>query len=281
MIVTSTTQTQYIPQVQSKSSSTQEAPKNNQQTRYEMLLGMKSENMTPAELAEKEHYNAMRPVKYLDEVGNEALNKALEGKTDTEKFSIKMMLELEFMTSVKLNAQGGLDRQKFDSIDTSKSATEDRFSNYLKTYDDLHPLDTLGVKDIVAKFLDIYKNDSTKDVKNQENSVVDKFLEDLYSKESIAFQSNMTKENIKNNMDEFHQALVDKLGNSDEAKTEISKKMDEYKKELLNQYEESLKSSDTKSLSLEQQAIIKVLSDENLKETSSLKELLANQKEKQ
>ncbi|MDO8453469.1 MAG: hypothetical protein Q7S59_02735 [Sulfurimonas sp.] len=282
MNVTSTTQTQYTSQTQSTSSSVQETSKNNQQTRYEMLLNKKYENRTEAEQREVVSYQAMRPVKYLDEAGNEALNKALEGKTDTEKFSIKMMLELVFMTSVKSNAQGGLDRQKFDSVDTSTSANISRFEKFMDDYrKGGQGVDPLGIADVVLKFLNIYtNNDSTKDVKNQENSVVDKFLEDLYSKESITFQSNMTKENIKNNMDEFHKALVDKLGDSDEAKTEISKKMDGYKKELLSQYEESLKSSDTKNLSLEQQAIIKVLSDENFKETSSLKELLANQKEK-
>lgn len=276
MNVTSTTQTQYT------SSSVQETPKNNQQSRYEMLLSKNYDNMSEAEHRELSHYNAMRPVKYLDEAGNEALNKALEGKTDAEKFSIKNMFELKFMTSVKSNAQGGLDRQKFDSVDTSTSANISRFEKFMDDYrKGGQGVDPLGIADVVLKFLDIYtNNDSTKDVKNQKDSVVDKFLEDLYSKESIAFQSNITKENIKNNMDEFHKALVDKLGNSDEAKTEISKKMDNYKKELLNQYEESLKSSDTESLSLEQQAIIKVLSDENFKEISSLKELLANQKEK-
>ena len=274
MTVTSTTQTQYTSQAQSKSSSVQETPKNDQQSRYEMLL-KKGDSMSEAEWKELHHYNAMRPVKYLDEAGNAALEKALEGKTDTEKFQIKGILELEFMTSVKLNAQGGLDRKKFDSIDTSKSATEDRFSNYLETYDDLHPLDTLGIKNVVAKFLDIYKNDSTKDVKNQENSVVDKFLEDLYSKGSTATASAITKESIQNKVNEYAQVLMESRGDTPKSESDISKMLNDYKKELLSDYKKSLDSATNDTMTLEQQGIIKVLLEENTQEASSLEKLLA------
>ncbi len=276
MNVTSATQTQYTSQTQSQSSSVQETPKNNQQSRYEMLIE-KGGNKTEAEYKELHHYNAMRPVKYLDEAGNAALNKALEGKTDDEKWSIKGILELEFMTSVKFNAQGGLDRQKFDSIDTSKSATEDRFNNYLETYDDVHPLDTLGFKDVVAKFLDIYTNsDSTKDVKNQKDSVVDKFLEDLYSKESISSASSITKENIQNKVNEYAQTLMENRGDTPESKLETSKMLNDYKKELLNDYKESLDGAKNDKMTLQQEAIVKVLLDENTKQASSLEKLLVN-----
>ena len=213
-------------------------------------------------------------LKTLDKEGNELLNQVLEGKTDKEKLLIKMIMDLSLSMEIK---NGRLTH--ITDIDNSKSNVISKLEAYVTMQRKLGNPDMAGSVAASEKFLEAYKkNDSTTDVKNQENSVVDKFLEDLYSKESITFQSNITKENIKNNMDEFHKTLVDTLGDSDEA--EISKKMDEYKKELLNQYEESLKSSDSKSLSLEQQAIIKVLSDENFKETSSLKELLANQKEK-
>jgi hypothetical protein len=46
----------------------------------------------------------------------------------------------------------------------------------------------------MGKFLDIYKNTSVADIKKQEDSVVDDFFEDLYSKESINFTNNVTKE---------------------------------------------------------------------------------------
>jgi len=252
MQVTSTTQTQYT---------TTSNTANNTKIKEGDIDPNKGQNYT---------------LKTLDKEGNELLNQVLEGKTDEEKWKIKLVIDLNLSMEIK---NGEL--TPFTDIDNSKSNAISKLEAYVKMQRELDNPDMMGVIAASEKFLEAYKkNDSTKDVKNQENSVVDKFLEDLYSKESITFQSNITKENIKNNMDEFHKTLVDTLGDSDEAKTEISKKMDEYKKELLNQYEESLKNSDSKSLSLEQQAIIKVLSDENFKETSSLKELLANQKEK-
>jgi hypothetical protein len=282
MNVTSTTQTQYTSQIQSKSSNVQETPKNTQQSRYEMLLSKNYDNMSEAERKELSHYSAMRPLKCLDEAGNAALNKALEGKTDAEKFSIKSVFELEFMTSVKSNAQGGLDRQKFDSVDTSPSANISRFEKFMDDYrKGGQGVDPLGIADVVLKFLDIYtNNDSTKDVKNQKDSVVDKFLNDLYTKGSTASASAITKENLQNKVNDYAQTLMETRGNTPQSKLETSKMLNDYKKELLQDYKKSLDGATNSNMTLEQQGIIKVLLDENSKESSSLKELLANQKEK-
>ncbi|MDO8454461.1 MAG: hypothetical protein Q7S59_07830 [Sulfurimonas sp.] len=277
MTVSSSIQTQYTSQTQSTSSNVQETPKNNQQTRYEILLSKNYDNMSEVERRELSYYSAMRPVKYLDEAGNAALDKALEGKTDAEKFSIKGMLELVFMTSVKSNAQGGLDRQKFDSVDTSTSANISRFEKFMDDYrKGGQGVDPLGIADVVLKFLDIYTNsDSTKDIKNQEDSVVDKFLKEVYSKSSITSASAITKENIQNRVNEYAQTLTKNQADTPELKLEISKMVNDYKKELLNDYKKSLEDAKNGDLSLEQQAIIKVLLDENTKEASSLEKLLA------
>jgi len=246
-----------------------------EQTRYEMLLNMKWEDMTEAERAEKEHYNAMRPVKYLDEAGNEALNKALEGKTDTEKFIIKSTMELMFMTSIKANSKGGLDRQKFDSIDTSKNATISRFETYMQDFQKNGGVDEIGLMDVMNNFLNIYKaSDPSNDLKNQEDSVIDKFLEDLYSKESISIASSVTKEKIQTKLDEFHQSLVQEFGDSSESKNIISKKLDDYKKQLLDELKTSLSDENTKKTDLEKQSIVKVLLDEQVTDTNNFLETL-------
>jgi hypothetical protein len=60
-----------------------------------------------------------------------------------------------------------------------------------------------------------------------------------------------------------------------ESKLEISKMLNEFKKELLSEYKESLDGATNDDISLEQQAIIKVLMDENSQEASALEKLLA------
>ncbi|MFA6190970.1 MAG: hypothetical protein WC665_01330 [Sulfurimonas sp.] len=117
-------------------------------------------------------------------------------------------------------------------------------------------------------------NDSIK-VHNTEEFVVNKFLDDLYSKGSTASASAITKENIQNKVDEYAQTLMDNRGDTPESKFEISKMLNDYKKELLQDYKKSLDGAANDNMSLEQQAIIKVLLDENTKEASSLEKLLA------
>jgi len=263
MNVTSVRQTQNTSQVQWSSSGRQKTLKNKAQTRYEVLLGMKWEDMTPAQRIEKEHYIVMLPVKCLDEKGNAALDKTLEGKTNTEKFSIKMMLELEFMRSVKYNVLSSLDKEEFVCVDISKDAIISRFKKFLKSYHkNALGVDPLGIADVVGMFLDIYmsndfNHEAIRDEKNQEDFRID----NLYKEKSITFQDNITEENIKNNIEAFHKALVDKLGDFAEAKTEISKQMNDYKKELFVKYKKSLKGAKGGTMSLEQEAIIKLLLD--------------------
>lgn len=254
-----------------------------QPTRYETLLAMNYDNMSEVERKELSYWHGMRSIKSLDEEGNKALNKALEGKTDIEKSQIKSVLELEFMTSIKANhTTQTVDRQKFDSIDTSKNATIDRFETFIVEFEKNGSVNNIGLIDVMNKFLGIYKNsEASFDLKNQEDSVIDKFLEDLYSKESISFASSKIKDDIQNKVDEYEQMLLKQEDNSEEAKPKIAQMLHDYKKELLQEYKESLEKASDDSSSLEQQAMIKVLLDENSKEASSLEKLLAIENKKQ
>ena len=285
MIVTSATQTQYISSVsktQNEETSYEEVAQKKQSTRYEVLMGMNYDNMSEAEKKERFHYFAMRPMPFLDEEGNKALNKSLEGKTDIEKSQIKSVLQLSFMTSVKVNHDNHtVDRQKFDSIDTSKSATVDRFEKFMEDFPKNGSIDNIGLMDVMDKFLNIYKaSDPSTDIKNQENSVVDKFLDDLYSKGSTVTASAIIKETIQNKVNEYAQVLMESKGDTPKSESEISKMLIDYKKELLEDYKKSLDGAENDNMTLEQQGIIKVLLEENTQEASSLEKLLVNQKEK-
>lgn len=278
MNVTSTTQTQYIT-TNSTNTKTQdtsaydEVAKTKQPTRYETLLAM-GDNKSEAEKRELSYWSARRPMRFLDEEGNKALNKALEGKTDAEMFSIKSVLELEFMTSIKVNHETKtVDRQMFDSIDTSKDATIDRFENFMTEFEENGGVNTIGLMDVMGKFLDLYNPDLSTSTISQGDSVVDDFFEDLYSKESINFTSSVTKQDIQDQVKEYSVFLEQELGSSDEAKSTIANMIIKYKTTLMDELKKSI--NNTTSTVQEKQSAIKVLVDEKKDgEKSSLTALI-------
>jgi hypothetical protein len=276
MKITSNTQVQYSNSTL-KTQNEEKVTENKQSNRYEMLLNMSYDNMTEAERSELSHYNAMRPMSFLDEAGNEALNKALEGKTDAEKFSIKNMLQLEFMTSIKVNhSNHTVDREKFDSIDTSKSATVNRFEKFMEDFHKNGTVDNIGLMNVMDKFLNIYKaSDPSTDIKNQEDSVVDKFLENLYSKESLSVASSITKGKIETSVKEFHQILKEEFGNSLEVQSKIKTKLNEFKQKLLEELKTNLTDENSNISILEKHSIVKVLLDESNNTKSSSLETLS------
>jgi hypothetical protein len=279
MNITSTTQTQY-PTANARTqdaSSYEEVAQKKQLTRHEELLAMNYDNMSEAERRELSYWHGMRSVSFLDEEGNEALNKALEGKTDAEKSQIKSVLELSFMTSVKVDhTNQTVNREKFDSIDTSKSATVDRFDKFIVDFEKSGSEDKIGLIDTINKFLNIYKHDnSLTNIKNQEDSVIDKFLEDLYSKNSSNLRSAIAKDEIENKVNEYAQLMMEENGDTPKSELDASKILNEYKRELLQEYKDTLESAKNEKITPQQEAIIKVLLDENKKETSSLEKLIA------
>jgi hypothetical protein len=190
MNVTSTTQTQYT---------TTSNTANNTKIKEGDIDPNKGQNYT---------------LKTLDKEGNELLNQALEGKTDEEKWKIKLVIDLNLSMEIK---NGELTH--ITNIDNSKSNAISRLEAYVTMQRKLDNPDMMGVIAASEKFLEAYKNsDSTKDVKNQENSVVDKFLEDLYSKESITFQSNDTKEQLTTQQElEIKQQVAQTMSETEES----------------------------------------------------------------
>jgi len=277
MQITSNTQSQYANigdysnKKQTTESTEEELVEEKQLTRYEQLLAMDYDNMSEAERSERFHYLAMRPMPFLDDEGNEALNKSLEGKTDIKKFQIKSILELSFMTSVTSNAQGEIVREKFDSIDTSKDATISRFENYINDFNKSGSTNNIGIIDVMEDFLNIYKNnDSSYDINKQEDSVADDFLKDLYSKDSISTASTLVKEEIQNKIDKYSQTLEDALDN-----TQKSKMLNDYTQQILEELQTNLSDENSKSSFLEKQSIVKVLLDSsNNTNNASLETLL-------
>ncbi|MFT5661292.1 MAG: hypothetical protein ACI9TV_001938 [Sulfurimonas sp.] len=251
MNVTSTTQTQYTTTTSTNkrddasATAYSEVAQKKQPTRYEVLQDMKYENMSEAERKERFHYFAMRSMPFLDEEGNKEFNKSLEGKTDIEKSQIKSVLQLSFMTSVKANhTNHTVDRQKFDTIDTSKDSTVSRFKDYISEFKKNGSIDNIGLIDVMNNFLQTYKaNVQSTDIKNQEDSVVDEFMEDLYSKETINFKSEIIKDDIENKVNKYASLMLEERGDVTMSELETSKLLNQYKNELLQEYKDSLENS--------------------------------------
>ena len=120
---------------------------------------------------------------------------------------------------------------------------------------------------------DTYKNSAN--VHNSEDYVIKEFLNDMYSKGSVSSASAITKETIQNKVNEYAQVLMESRGDAPKSESDISKILNEYKKELLQDYKKSLDGATNDNMTLEQQAIIKVLLEENTQEASALEQLLS------
>ena len=244
MQVTSATQTQYIPTT-SKTN-----------TEQEIHNPFKGQDYV---------------LKTLDDEGNELLNNALVGKTDEEKWMIKLGLDMELSTEVK---DGTLENKT--TIDNSKENAMSMLDAFIQRRKELATPDMIGVGAIAEKLLEAYKaSNSSFNIQNTEDSVVDSFLDDLYSSGSTATASAITKDTIKNKVNEYAQTLMENRDDTSESKLEVSKILNDYKKELINEYKESLEGSKNGAITLQQEAIIKVLLDENTQEASSLEKLLS------
>ncbi len=212
----------------------------------------------------------------LDDEGNELLNDILTGKTDEEKWMIKLGLDMKLSTEVK---NGTLANKT--TIDNSKENAMDMLDAYIQRRKELFTSDMIGVGATAEKLLEAYKaSNSSFNIQNKEDSVVDNFLDDLYSNsaKTTATASAITKENVQNKVNEYAQTLMETRVDTPESKLEVSILLSDYKKELLQDYKNSLEGSKNDKVTLQQEAIIKVLLDENSKEASSLKELLTSQK---
>lgn len=229
------------------------------------------------EIEKRDEANRILPLdELIDEEGMEVLNNLLDGMSLSEEEEQGIKLALGFSLGIKSNevVNGKLeiireDRQlDFGTISNKlqKIAREEGQGGFLSQ----------EIKEIANELISYYtskiqENLSTKD------STIDDFLEDLYSGNSTATTtaSTITKENIQNKVNEYAQTLMETRGDTPESKLEVSKLLNDYKKELLQDYKNSLDGATNNTITLQQEAIIKVLLDENTKEASSLEKLLA------
>ena len=207
----------------------------------------------------------------LDENGNDLLNNVLNGKSDQEKWMTKLSIDLALSTEIKNETLVNI-----SDIDNSKSNVIDRLEEFVQTQRELGNPDMLGTIEIVERLLGEYqKNETVVDIKDKEDSVVDKFFDDLYSKESINSVVNITQNKIDTQIEEFSKTLNQELNYSDEEKIKI---IEDYKGQLIEELESKLKDENGGDSSLEKQAIIKVLLENNETTQESSLELLLTQK---
>ena len=107
------------------------------------------------------------------------------------------------------------------------------------------------------------------------SSDVNKLLKDASSNSSTKFKSSLIKDEIETKISQYASKMMEENGDNPKSELETSKLLNEYKKELLQEYKISIESSSDTQMSAQQEAMIKVLITENTQETSSLAALLA------
>jgi len=110
---------------------------------------------------------------------------------------------------------------------------------------------------------------------NELNKDINNILNNTSSATSVNLQSSLIKEEIEEKINQYAQILMKESGDTSESELETSKLLNEYKKELLQEYKASIEDSTDTVMSTQQQAVIQVLMQENTQETSVLTALLA------
>ncbi|WP_373072117.1 hypothetical protein [Sulfurimonas sp.] len=213
----------------------------------------------------------------LDDKANEILNQLLVGMSDKDKGAIK--LSLSFSMSIKNESFSDGKLQIEREYKTDRQSILDNLDDKINNPDNSGYLSD-EIKRVARELKEQYaKETASASIADQENSVVDEFLENLYSKDLSGVKSSIVKEEIKNRIDEYAQIMMQERGERPESELEASKLLNEYKNELLKEYKESIENSTNTVMSSEQQAIIKVLMEENSEEISSLEKLLVSKTE--
>ena len=248
MNATSTTQTQYI-----------------QETNWSAKATSNDENR-----------GILKADELLNEEANAFLNEIIDDMTDENQIFIKLLLS--FQLSIK--SESFIDGKFHIERETEELDTPTMLSKLelliAKNKRSKGPL-VNAMKYVHAELQTFYtnRNEVNTTVQNQEDSVIDEFIEDLYSKETINFKSSIIKDDIENKLNQHTSLMMGKRGDASMSELETAKLLNQYKNELLKEYKDSLESSSENTLSMQQQATVKVLLDKKVKETSSLGALLA------
>jgi len=142
------------------------------ESRYETLMKMNHDNMTPAQHAEFSHLSANRPLEGLSDEANKALAKSLEGKSDEEKGQIKAIISLELTTSIKMDKGGNI---VHGARDFSKKSHDEIISKIQQIINNTTK-DTIGAVAVLKDFLSLYEQ-SNKAQENQ-NATLENLLKE-------------------------------------------------------------------------------------------------------
>jgi len=104
---------------------------------------------------------------------------------------------------------------------------------------------------------------------------INTFLKNASSNSSTSFKSSLIKDEIETKVSQYASRMMEENGDNPKSELETSKLLNEYKKELLQEYKASIESSSDTQMSAQQEAMIKVLMTENTQESSALTTLLA------
>lgn len=87
-----------------------------------------------------------------------------------------------------------------------------------------------------------YTGEKTQDVrdKDEENSAVEKFLNDLRTKGAAKFLADLNQEKIDKMVEEYKQKLMEQMGDSPEAMEKIEKLVEDFKKQLIQEMKEKM-----------------------------------------
>jgi len=142
------------------------------ESRYETLMKMNHNNMTPAQHAEFSHLSANRPLEGLSDEANKALAKSLEGKSDAEKGQIKAIISLELTTSIKMDKSGNIVHGARDFSKQSKNDVTAKIQKFIDNFYKGGGTDTIGTMDVLKDFLSLYEQNS-KEAKHQNTTLSD------------------------------------------------------------------------------------------------------------
>ena len=213
----------------------------------------------------------------LDEEGNEYFNELLAGMSDEDQnfaklyFSFQLSIKSENVVNGKLQIERETGEVDSQSILSKLDLLIAKRKDNILINDISNKIDYI-VDELKAFYTDKAQNkNNNTNINEKEDSVIDDFLEDLYSTNSIESASTLVKEDMKNKVGEYAKILVDV---TDE--TEKTKIINEYKEDLLKEYKDILETINDETPSLKQQGITKALLDENSKETSYFESLLGS-----
>lgn len=117
------------------------------------------------------------------------------------------------------------------------------------------------------------KSNETKEVEEETDPAVAKFLEELRSKGAVAFLAEFNMEKIEKKVEEFRQKLLKEMGDSPENMAKIEELVSQFKKQLMEELQSSIDNQKEKP-KFDTEAMIKTLLNMKSDVNSELEKLL-------